>query len=237
MARYPSLVFSLTQAHLCHTPFRNVSRDDCATPHKNTHENFSILSLHASRDMISIADGPLRSGTLPDGLFLLAGLIRVKLMKNSFSGSLPGAMSVWKTKGFERVFRADGNRLSGSVGAAISANLPEDFTVNDNLLSGIECTKIARFSAVVALNFSFARNIRATFKSLKMRDSLAIKNRKRTASFSLRLTWTKLAPTLDFLREPLWISCDTRVCGEKSLAHGDARFRCTQVWNIAIHTD
>ena len=28
-----------TQAHLCDTPFCNISRDNCAIPHKNKHEN------------------------------------------------------------------------------------------------------------------------------------------------------------------------------------------------------
>ena len=34
----PPLVRSFTQAHLCDTPFCNVSRDNCAIPHKNKHE-------------------------------------------------------------------------------------------------------------------------------------------------------------------------------------------------------
>ena len=38
MVRYPPLVLSFTQAHLCDTPFCNVSRDNCAIPHKNKHE-------------------------------------------------------------------------------------------------------------------------------------------------------------------------------------------------------
>ena len=32
------LVLSFTQAHLCDTPFCNISRDNCAIPHKNKHE-------------------------------------------------------------------------------------------------------------------------------------------------------------------------------------------------------
>ena len=36
--RYPPLVLSFAQAHLCDTPFCNVSRDYCAIPHKNKHE-------------------------------------------------------------------------------------------------------------------------------------------------------------------------------------------------------
>ena len=34
----PPLVLSFTQAHLCDTPFCNISRDNCAIPHKNQHE-------------------------------------------------------------------------------------------------------------------------------------------------------------------------------------------------------
>ena len=34
----PPLVLSFTQAHLCKTLFCNVSRDNCAIPHKNKHE-------------------------------------------------------------------------------------------------------------------------------------------------------------------------------------------------------
>ena len=38
MVRYPPLVLSFTHAHLCDTPFCNISRDKCAIPHKNKHE-------------------------------------------------------------------------------------------------------------------------------------------------------------------------------------------------------
>ena len=38
MVQYPPLLISLTQAHLCDTPFCNVSRDNCAIPHKNKYE-------------------------------------------------------------------------------------------------------------------------------------------------------------------------------------------------------
>ena len=34
----PPLVLSFTQAQLCDTLSRNVSRDNCAIPHKNKHE-------------------------------------------------------------------------------------------------------------------------------------------------------------------------------------------------------
>ena len=58
----PRLVLSFTQTHPCDTPFCNVSRDNCAIPHKNKHEkSFAILSLQVSRDMKSIAAGPLRA--------------------------------------------------------------------------------------------------------------------------------------------------------------------------------
>ena len=36
--RCPLLVLSFTQAHQCDTPFCNISRDNCAIPHKNKHE-------------------------------------------------------------------------------------------------------------------------------------------------------------------------------------------------------
>ena len=32
------LVLSFTQAHLCNTPFCNISRDYCVIPHKNRHQ-------------------------------------------------------------------------------------------------------------------------------------------------------------------------------------------------------
>ena len=35
----PPLALSFTQTHLCDTPFCNVSRDNCAIPHENKHEN------------------------------------------------------------------------------------------------------------------------------------------------------------------------------------------------------
>ena len=38
MVRYPALVLSFSQAHLCDTPFCNLSRDNCAIPHENKHE-------------------------------------------------------------------------------------------------------------------------------------------------------------------------------------------------------
>ena len=41
MVRYPPLVLGFAQAHLCDTcdtPFCNVSRDNCAIPHKNKHK-------------------------------------------------------------------------------------------------------------------------------------------------------------------------------------------------------
>ena len=60
MVRYPPLVLSFTKAHLCDTPFCNISRDNCAIPpFKQARKSFAILSLKVSRDMESIADGPL----------------------------------------------------------------------------------------------------------------------------------------------------------------------------------
>ena len=62
MVRYPPLVLNFTQTHLCDTPFCNVSRDNCAIPHKNKHERvLRYYRLQVSRDMKSIAAGPLRA--------------------------------------------------------------------------------------------------------------------------------------------------------------------------------
>ena len=45
------------------TPFRNVSRDNCAILHKKqTRKTFVTLLLQVSRDMKSIAAGPLSPG-------------------------------------------------------------------------------------------------------------------------------------------------------------------------------
>ena len=41
MVRYPPLVLSFTQAYLCDTQFCNVSRENCAIPHKSKHERVS----------------------------------------------------------------------------------------------------------------------------------------------------------------------------------------------------
>ena len=38
MVRYPPLVLNFAQRHPCDTPFCNVSRDNCAIPHKNKRE-------------------------------------------------------------------------------------------------------------------------------------------------------------------------------------------------------
>ena len=60
MVRYSPLVLSSTQAHLCDTPFCNISRDNCAIPHKKqARKSFAIRSLQVSFDMKSIAAGPL----------------------------------------------------------------------------------------------------------------------------------------------------------------------------------
>ena len=56
----PPWYLVLAQAHLCDTPSCNVSRDNCAIPHKKqARKGFAILSLQVSRDMKSIAAGPL----------------------------------------------------------------------------------------------------------------------------------------------------------------------------------
>ena len=72
----PPLAITFTQAHLCDTPFCNVSRDTCVIPHEEfcdiiatyrailvryPMKSFVILSLQVSRDMKSIAAGPLCS--------------------------------------------------------------------------------------------------------------------------------------------------------------------------------
>ena len=54
------LVLSSTQAHLCDTPFCNISRNNCAIQHlKSTTKSLALLSLPASRDIKTIAAGPL----------------------------------------------------------------------------------------------------------------------------------------------------------------------------------
>ena len=48
----PPLVISFTQAHLCDTPFCNVSRDNCAIPHENKHARvLRYYRLQVLRDM------------------------------------------------------------------------------------------------------------------------------------------------------------------------------------------
>ena len=62
MVRYPPWILSFTQAHLCDTPFCYISGDNSSIPpQKQARNNFAILSLQVSRDMKSIAAGPLRS--------------------------------------------------------------------------------------------------------------------------------------------------------------------------------
>ena len=70
MVRYPPLVLSFAQAHLCDTPFCYILRDNCAIPHKKTRNSFAIQSLQVLRDMKSIAAGPLSQKILGkvDGL-------------------------------------------------------------------------------------------------------------------------------------------------------------------------
>ena len=62
MVRYPPLVLSFTQAHLCGTTFCNISRDNCAIPppqKKNKHERF-LQSIVASIARYEKHRGPLR---------------------------------------------------------------------------------------------------------------------------------------------------------------------------------
>ena len=57
----PPPVPSFTQTYQCDARFCNISRDTCAISQENKHEQmFAILSLKVSRDMKSIATGPLR---------------------------------------------------------------------------------------------------------------------------------------------------------------------------------
>ena len=63
MVRYTHLVLSFTQAHLCDTPFCNISRDNCAIPHKNKHKRVLRYYRCKYRAILkSIATGPLRTG-------------------------------------------------------------------------------------------------------------------------------------------------------------------------------
>ena len=58
----PPLALSFTLAHLCDTPFCNVSRDSCAMPHKKqARKSLARLSLQESRNVKSTAAGPLRT--------------------------------------------------------------------------------------------------------------------------------------------------------------------------------
>ena len=76
--RYPPLVPSFTQTYQCDTPFCNISRDTCAIPPgKQARKCFAILSLKVSRDMKSIAAGPLRW----KGGYLLPGVSTVDAEK------------------------------------------------------------------------------------------------------------------------------------------------------------
>ena len=59
MVRYPPLVLSFTQAHLCDIPFCNVSQDHCATPHKNKHER--VLRYYRCWASSAIGEGLLCS--------------------------------------------------------------------------------------------------------------------------------------------------------------------------------
>ena len=57
------LVLSFTQAHLCDTPFCNISHDNCTIPppppEKQAPRSFAILLLQVTHDMKNIAAGPL----------------------------------------------------------------------------------------------------------------------------------------------------------------------------------
>ena len=62
--RYPPLVPSFTQTYQCDTPLCNISRDTCAIPRKTSTKHFcDTIAESISRDMKSIAIGPLRAQT------------------------------------------------------------------------------------------------------------------------------------------------------------------------------
>ena len=83
MVRYPPLVLNLTQTHLCDTPFCNVSRDNCAIPHKKqVRKSFAILSLQVSRNMKSIAAGPLSSEGATEAHLKFVGAAECRLPKS-----------------------------------------------------------------------------------------------------------------------------------------------------------
>ena len=72
--RYPPLVPWLTQTYKCDTQFCNhIARYLCDTPGKQARKSFAILSLKVSRDMKSIAAGPLSSTPLFRGLGVCSG--------------------------------------------------------------------------------------------------------------------------------------------------------------------
>ena len=64
--RYPLLVTSFTQAHLCDTPFCNVSRDNCAI---QARKSFAILLLQVSRDMKKYRCWASKATSCPNATF------------------------------------------------------------------------------------------------------------------------------------------------------------------------
>ena len=80
MVRYPALLLSFAQTHLCNTPFCNISRDSCAIPQKKqARKSFAILSLQVLRDMESIATGPVRGSRSRGFRKYLIGIARFLL--------------------------------------------------------------------------------------------------------------------------------------------------------------
>ena len=79
---------SFTQAHLCHAPFCNVSRDNWAIPIKQARESLAILALQVSQDMESLAVGPLS----PRDLFrTLSGVCKTFMWLKNLSASYSGS--------------------------------------------------------------------------------------------------------------------------------------------------
>ena len=68
VVRCPPLVLSFTRAHLCNTPFCNISRDKCAIPHENKHERGLRYCRYKYRAIWQV---PFESKLLPAVLLLL----------------------------------------------------------------------------------------------------------------------------------------------------------------------
>ena len=120
MVRYPFLVLSFTQAHLCDAPLCNVSHDNCAIPHKNELE---IL-------LQGIAAGPL---SLRGKLALKSPKLALKqagqeppldahhpsMPRNPLTRGIPESINSWAKESLNR--GAPELRLTIPVGSAQGA--------------------------------------------------------------------------------------------------------------------